>query len=132
MRACLRRNMPGPYQIQAAIAAVHADAATADATDWSQIVQLYDQLLQHTPTPVVGLNRAIAIAELHGPAPALAIIAELDLDNYHLFHAARGDLLQRLDRLDDAAEAFDRSLDLATNEVERDLLRKRRNDLADL
>lgn len=113
--------MPGPYQIQAAIAAVHADAATADATDWSQIVQLYDQLLQHTPTPVVGLNRAIAIA-----------IAELDLDNYHLFHAARGDLLQRLDRLDDAAEAFDRSLDLATNEVERDLLRKRRNDLADL
>lgn len=131
VRACLRRNMPGPYQIQAAIAAVHADAASADATDWSQIVQLYDQLLQHAPTPVVALNRAIAIAELHGPAPALAIIAELDLDNYHLFHAARGDLLQRLDRLDDAAEAFDRSIGLATNEIERDLLRKRRNDLAD-
>jgi RNA polymerase sigma-70 factor (ECF subfamily) len=100
VRACLRRNMPGPYQIQAAIAAVHADATTADATDWSQIVQLYDQLLVFMPTPIVALNRAIAVAELDGPAAALAIIddldLDLDLDRYHLYHAARADLLERL------------------------------------
>ena len=110
VRACLRRNMPGPYQIQAAIAAVHADAPTAAATDWSQIVQLYDQLLGYTPTPIVALNRAIAVAELDGPHPALAIIDDLDLDDYHLYHAARADLLQRLDRLDEAAAAYDRAL----------------------
>ena len=94
VRACLRRDMPGPYQIQAAIAAVHADASTAEATDWSQIVQLYDQLLLYTPTPIVALNRAIAVAELDGPAPALAILDQLDLDNFHLYHAARADLLR--------------------------------------
>ena len=70
------------------------------ATDWSQIVQLYDQLLGYTPTPIVALNRAIAVAELDGPHPALAIIDNLDLDDYHLYHAARADLLQKLDRLD--------------------------------
>jgi RNA polymerase sigma-70 factor (ECF subfamily) len=124
MRACLRRNMPGPYQIQAAIAAVHADAPTAAATDWSQIVQLYDQLLRWMPTPVVALNRAIAVSELDGPRPALDILDGLDLANYHLYHAARADLLQRLDRPDEAADAYVRALELATNEVERDHLRR--------
>ena len=129
VRALLRRNIPGPYQIQAAIAAVHADASTADQTDWSQIVQLYDQLLLYTPTPIVALNRAIAVAELHGPAAALALLDELDLDNYHLYHAARADLLQRLGRADEAATAYDRSIDLATNAVERDHLQHRRDEL---
>jgi RNA polymerase sigma-70 factor, ECF subfamily len=129
VRACLRRNMPGPYQIQAAIAAVHADASTADATEWSQIVQLYDQLLALTPTPIVALNRAIAIAEFDGPQPALAIIEQLDLDNYHLYHAARADFLQRLGRREEAAIAYDRSIDLATNAVEREHLRRRRDQL---
>jgi RNA polymerase sigma-70 factor, ECF subfamily len=129
VRACLRRDMPGPYQIQAAIAAVHADASTADATDWSQIVQLYDQLLLYMPTPIVALNRAIAVAELDGPAPALAILDQLDLDNFHLYHAARADLLQRLGRFDDARIAYDRSINLATNVVERDHLRRRRAEL---
>ncbi len=115
--------MAGPYQIQAAIAAVHADAPTAAATDWSQIVQLYDQLLDHMPTTIVALNRAIAVAELDGPQPALAIVDALDLDNYHLYHAARAELLQRLDRVDEAATAYERALDLTTNEVERDYLR---------
>ena len=129
VRACLRRDMPGPYQIQAAIAAVHADAPTADATDWSQIVQLYDQLLLYMPTPIVALNRAIAVAELDGPAPALEILEQLDLDNFHLYHAARADLLERLGRLDDATAAYDRSIALATNAVEQDHLRRRRAEL---
>jgi RNA polymerase sigma-70 factor (ECF subfamily) len=129
VRACLRRDMPGPYQIQAAIAAVHADASTAEATDWSQIVQLYDQLLLYTPTPVVALNRAIAVAELDGPAPALAILDQLDLDNFHLYHAARADLLERLGRFDDASIAYDRAIDLATNAVEQVHLRRRRAEL---
>ena len=126
VRACLRRNMPGQYQIQAAIAAVHADAVTASATDWSQIVQLYDQLVGFTPTPIVALNRAIAVAELDGPAASLAILDQLDLDDYHLYHAARADMLQRLHREDAAVAAFDRALSLATNDVERDYLQLRR------
>jgi RNA polymerase sigma-70 factor, ECF subfamily len=129
VRGCLRRNIPGPYQIQAAIAAVHADAATAPETEWSQIVQLYDQLLCFTPTPIVALNRAIAVAELDGPAPALAILDELDLDNYHLYHAARADLLQRLGEFGDAAIAYDRALALVTNAVEHDHLQRRRDEL---
>ncbi|MEY2417266.1 MAG: polymerase sigma-70 factor, subfamily, partial [Ilumatobacteraceae bacterium] len=112
VRALLRRNMPGPYQIQAAIAAVHADASSAETTEWSQIVQLYDQLMSYTPTPIVALNRAIAVAELDGPATALALLDELDIDNFHLYHAARADLLQRLGRVDEAAVAYDRSIDL--------------------
>jgi RNA polymerase sigma-70 factor, ECF subfamily len=129
VRACLRRNMPGPYQIQAAIAAVHADAASASQTDWSQIVQLYDQLLSITPTPIVALNRAIAVAELEGPAPALAILDDLDLGNYHLYHAARADLLEQLGRFGDAALAYDVALELATNAVEHDHLQRRRDAL---
>jgi RNA polymerase sigma-70 factor (ECF subfamily) len=129
VRACLRRNMPGPYQLQAAIAAVHADAPIAAATDWSQIVALYDQLLTFTPTPIVALNRAIAIAELDGPEPALVLLESLDLDNYHLYHAARADLLLRVGRRDEAAAEFERALDLTTNDVERDLLRRRRDEI---
>ncbi len=130
VRACLRRDIPGPYQIQAAIAAVHADATTAEATDWSQIVQLYDQLSVHMPTPIVALNRAIAVAELDGPAPALAIIDDLDLDGYHLYHAARADLLERLGRFGEASVAYDKALDLTANAVERDHLERRRRGVA--
>ena len=119
VRACLRRNMPGPYQIQAAIAAVHTDAVTAADTDWSQIVQLYDHLLALTPTPIVAMNRAIAVAELDGPTAALAILDELSLDTYYLFHAARAELMQRLGRIDDARAEFHRAIDLTANEVER-------------
>ena len=110
MRRCLRRNLPGPYQIQAAINAVHSDAATAADTDWDQIVQLYDQLLAVAPSPVVALNRAVAVAEVEGPAPALVIVDDLDvdLDGYHLFHAVRADLLARAGRTDDAVLAYDR------------------------
>ncbi|MEO7370457.1 MAG: RNA polymerase sigma factor [Ilumatobacteraceae bacterium] len=129
VRACLRRNLPGPYQVQASIAAVHADAPSAAATDWSQIVQLYDQLLMFTPTPIVALNRAIAIGELDGPGPALAIVERLQLANYHLYHAARADLLQRLGRSAEADIAYARSLELTTNAVEREHLQHRRDDL---
>jgi RNA polymerase sigma-70 factor (ECF subfamily) len=130
VRTCLRRNMPGPYQIQAAIAAVHADAVTAAATDWSQIVQLYDQLLAHMPTSIVALNRAIAIAELDGPAPALAILDHVDLEQYHLYHAARADLLERLGRPEEADVAYARALALTSNAVERDHLKRRRQGAA--
>jgi RNA polymerase sigma-70 factor (ECF subfamily) len=129
VRACLRRNMPGPYQIQAAIAAVHADAGVAEATDWSQIVQLYDQLFAMAPTPIVALNRAIAVAELEGPARALALLDALELDTYHLYHAARADLLERLGSNEDAAVEFDRAIALATNAIERDQLQRRRSAL---
>ena len=98
MRRCLRRNQPGPYQIQAAINAVHSDAPTAADTDWRQILQLYDQLLALAPSPVVALNRAVAVAEVDGPDAALALVDGLDLDGYHLFHAIRADLLRRLGR----------------------------------
>ena len=127
VKACLRRNMPGPYQIQAAMNAVHSDAATHADTDWSQIVALYDQLLVFAPTPVVQLNRAIAIAEVDGPAKALELVdgLGLDLDRYHLFHATRADLLERLGRHEDAAIAYDAALDLTANEAERRLLEAR-------
>jgi RNA polymerase sigma-70 factor, ECF subfamily len=128
VRALLRRNTPGPYQIQAAINAVHSDAPIAAATDWSQIVALYDQLLVFTPTPVVALNRAIALAERDGPAPALAAVDELagQLDSYHLFHATRADLLERLGRADEAKAACDKALEHVTNAAERGLLQRRR------
>lgn len=126
VRECLRLNRPGPYQIQAAIAAVHADAPTAGATDWSQIVQLYDQLMAQSPTTVVAMNRAIALAELEGPAAALAVVEQLALEDYHLYHASRGDLLERLHRPDEAAAAFARAEALATNAAERRYLEQRR------
>jgi RNA polymerase sigma-70 factor, ECF subfamily len=122
VRACLRRNHPGPYQIQAAINAVHADAASIEETDWSQILALYDQLLAISPTPVIGMNRAIALAEVRGPEAALAILDNVALDQYHLFHAARADLLRRLGRWDEAAEAYFRAADLTTSDAERRFL----------
>jgi RNA polymerase sigma-70 factor (ECF subfamily) len=123
LRGCLRRNQPGAYQLQAAINAVHADAATVEQTDWSQIVALYDQLLAAAPTPVVALNRAIAVGEVQGAAAALALVDELDLDNYHPFHATRADLLRRLGRVSEAAGAYERAADMAPTEAERDFLR---------
>jgi RNA polymerase sigma-70 factor (ECF subfamily) len=128
VRACLRRNQPGPYQVQAAIAAVHTDAATAADTDWGQVVALYDHLIALTPTPVVALSRAIALGERDGPAAALDaldLLAE-PLDSYHLFHTARADTLDRLGRGEEAAAALDRAIALATNTAELDLLRTRR------
>ena len=122
VRACLRRNRPGPYQIQAAIAAVHSDAPRAQDTDWAQILALYDQLLTVGPTAVVALNRAVAVAELHGPAAGLAEIDGLDLSGYHLFHAARADLLARLGRAGEARTAYRRALELATNPTEQAFL----------
>jgi RNA polymerase sigma-70 factor, ECF subfamily len=126
VRRCLRRNEPGPYQIQAAIQAVHADAPTAAATNWRQIVMLYDQLLEFTRSPIAALNRAVAVAEVDGPQAALAIVDRLDLGNYHLFHAIRADLLRRLERGDEAAAAYESAIARCENEVERDLLRRRR------
>src|SRR3989442_1758836 len=124
VRRCLRRNQPGPYQLQAAINAVHADAPTLEETDWSQIVALYDQLLVVAPTPVVALNRAIAIGELRGPAAALALVDELDLDNYHPFHATRADLLRQLGRNSEAAAAYERAAAMAPTDAKRAFLKQ--------
>jgi RNA polymerase sigma-70 factor (ECF subfamily) len=126
LRECLRRNEPGAYQLQAAIQAVHSDAATAAATDWPQIVLLYDQLLEHDPSPVVALNRAVAVAEVEGPGTALALVDALDLHAYHLFHAVRADLLRRLDRRVEADEAYATAIELTENAAQRDFLRRRR------
>ena len=130
VRACLRRNQPGPYQIQAAINAVHSDAPTAAGTDWRQIVQLYDQLLALAPSPVVALNRAVALAEVDGPQAALDVLEDLPLDNYHLFHAIRADLLRRLGRRADSALAYDAAIALSANTAERAFLEGRRRDVA--
>ncbi len=129
VRACLRRNHPGPFQIQAAIAAVHADAPTADATDWSQIVALYDQLHAFRPDPVVALNRAIAIAELDGPDAGLHALGAVDatpLDDYQPYHAARADLLARAGNRAEAVEAYDRAIRLTPNPIERAFLVRQR------
>jgi RNA polymerase sigma-70 factor, ECF subfamily len=123
LRRCLRRNHLGAYQLQAAVNAVHADAATVEQTDWSQIVALYDQLLGVAPTPVVALNRAIAIGELQGPAAALPLVEELDLDGYYPFHATRADLLWRLGRHREAAAAYQRAAAMAPTDAERQFLR---------
>ncbi|MEO7442725.1 MAG: DUF6596 domain-containing protein, partial [Acidimicrobiales bacterium] len=127
VRACLRRNHPGPYQIQAAINAVHSDATTAADTDWPQILRLYDQLLAVAPTPVVRLNRAVAVAELDGAAAALVLVDDLDLPRYQHFHATRAELLARLGRRADAALAYDAAVSLATNAAERRFLSRRRD-----
>lgn len=118
----LGRNQPGAHQLQAAINAVHADAATVEETDWSQIVALYDQLLALAPTRVVALNRAIAVGEVQGPANALALVDELDLDRYYPFHAARADLLSRLGRDNEAAAAYERAAALAPTDAEQRFL----------
>ncbi|MCU1430784.1 MAG: polymerase subunit sigma-24 [Actinomycetia bacterium] len=129
VRRCLRRNRPGQYQIQAAINAVHSDAATATETDWRQVLQLYDQLLAVSPNAIVALNRAVAVAEVDGPAPALAIVDALDLDTYHLFHATRAEFLVRLRRYDDAERAYERALALTGNAAEHALLERKRRSL---
>ena len=129
VRACLRRNQPGPYQIQAAINAVHSDAAVAGDTDWHQIVQLYDQLLTLAPSPIAALNRAVAVAEVEGPGPALDVLDGLHLESFHLFHAIRADLLRRLNRSTEAALAYDAALARTANTAERAFLQRRRQSL---
>ncbi|HEV3368193.1 MAG TPA: DUF6596 domain-containing protein, partial [Acidimicrobiales bacterium] len=126
VRECLRRDQPRTYQIQAAINAVHSDAATAADTDWRQILQLYDQLLGFARTPVVVLNRAVAVAELEGPGPALATLEDLPLENYYLFHATRADLLRRLGRNDEAGLAYEAAIALTANQAERAFLDQQR------
>jgi RNA polymerase sigma-70 factor (ECF subfamily) len=128
--ACVRRGAPGPYQLQASISAVHSAALTSADTRWDQILLTYDQLLEMAPSPVVALNRAVALGEVEGPAAALAVVDDLGLDRYHLYHATRGDLLQRLGRDAEAADAFARAAELATNAQERRLLDARRAALA--
>jgi RNA polymerase sigma-70 factor (ECF subfamily) len=129
VRRCLRRGQPGPYQIQAAIAAVHSDAPAASQTDWRQILALYDQLLAFAPTPVVALNRAVALAEVAGPRAALAEIENLGLDSYSPFHVARADLLRRTGDAAAAARAYDAAMDLTANPAEREFLQRQRNAL---
>jgi RNA polymerase sigma-70 factor (ECF subfamily) len=132
VRRCLRRGQPGPYQVQAAISAVHSDAAVAAATDWRQIVALYDQLTVIAPGPVVALNRAVAVAETDGPAAALALVDDLDLDGYYLLHAIRGDLLRRLGRPAQASRAYAAALDRTDNAAERRFLAARQAELPDV
>lgn len=132
----LRMRVPGPYQLQAAIAAIHAEALTPDQTDWRQIAGLYEELARRDPSPVIRLNQAVAIAMADGLERGLALIEALDalgtLTHYHLLHAARADLLRRLGRFAEAATSYDKALGLATNAVERDYLRRRLNSLSGL
>jgi RNA polymerase sigma-70 factor (ECF subfamily) len=129
VRRCLARNQPGPYQIQAAINAVHSDAGLAADTDWRQILALYDQLLVMSPGPVVALNRAVALAEVEGPGPALALLDGLPLEGYYLFHAIRADLLRRLGRHDEAVCVYTAAIARAGNARERVFLERRRDSL---
>jgi RNA polymerase sigma-70 factor, ECF subfamily len=126
VRRCLRRNQPGPYQIQAAMNAVHSDAAMAADTDWAQILQLYDQLMAYDSSAVVALHRAVAVAELDGPPAALALVDALDLENYYLFHAIRADLLRRVGRDSEAAAEYGAALERTDNTAERNHLRRMR------
>ncbi|MER6565962.1 RNA polymerase sigma factor [Streptomyces sp. NPDC001093] len=129
VRHCLSRGRPGPYQIQAAINAVHSDAPTAEATDWDQILRLYDQLMAVAPSPVVALNRAVAVAETEGPARALDLVGSLDLGRYHVLHAVRADLLRRLGRTADAAAEYGLAAELAGSEAERAYLERRGREI---
>lgn len=129
VRESLRRNQPGPYQLQAAIQAVHASAPTASLTQWWQVVALYDQLLAVTPTPVVALNRAVAVAEVDGPAAGLALVDGLPLQHFALFHSVRADFLRRLDRSEEAAAEYERASALTENDAEREFLESRRDAL---
>ena len=131
VRRCLARNQPGPYQIQAAINAVHSDARAAADTDWRQILMLYDQLMTVAPTPVAALNRAVAVAEVEGPHAALTIVDGLDLERYYLFHAIRADLLRRLGRSSEAARAYDAAIERCDNTAERDFLQRRLTEVQD-
>ncbi len=125
VRRCLRINRPGPYQIQAAIQAVHTDAERASDTDWWQILQLYNQLAAVAPGPVVELNRAVAFAEVEGADAGLALLAGLGLEDYYLYHAVRADLLRRRGRNEEAAVAYERALALTDNQAERAFLQRR-------
>ncbi len=127
VRRCLRLNRPGPYQIQAAIQAVHSDAPTIFETDWRQIVQLYDQLMAIAPSPVVALNRAVAVSEVYGPRSALEAVTELPLDQYYLFHAIRADFLRRLGQTTEAVAAYDAAIERTDNTAEREFLRRTRD-----
>ena len=129
VRACLRRNQPGPYQIQAAINAVHSDARTAAETQWAQILELYDQLLALHPNSVVALNRAVAVAEVRGPLQAMTVLDTINLPGYYLFHSIRADLLVRLGRKAEAAVAYDAAIGLTTNAMERAFLERSRQAL---
>jgi len=129
VRGCLVLNRPGPYQLQAAINAVHTDAIDASMTDWSQVLALFDQLLAVAPSPVVALNRAVAVAEIDGPEVALALVEPLQLSAYHAWHATRADLLRRLGRSDEARSAYDAAIGLAGNDAEQRFLRNRRDNL---
>ena len=125
VRECVRAGRPGPYQIQAAINAVHSAAPAAASTDWAAILRLYDQLLVVTPTPVVALNRAVAVAEVSGPEAALTLVDGLELPRYYLWHAIRADLLRRLGRETEAAAAYATAADLTGNEAEKAFLTSR-------
>ena len=129
VRECLRRGAPGPYQLQAAIQAVHTDAPDASRTDWEQVVALYDQLLRLRPSPVAALNRAVAVAELDGPQVALAVVDGLELPAYAPWHATRADLLRRLGRDDDASRAYAAAIATTQNPAERAWLAARRDRL---
>jgi RNA polymerase sigma-70 factor, ECF subfamily len=129
VRECLAINRPGRYQILAAINAVHTDAPTAADTDWSQVVALYDQLTRIDPSPIVALNRAVAVAELDGPEVALALVDRLPLTDYHAWQAARADLLRRLGRSAEAKQAYDAAINATQNSAERAYLGRRRGEL---
>jgi RNA polymerase sigma-70 factor (ECF subfamily) len=130
VRACVRRNQPGPYQLQAAINAVHSDARVPQETDWRQILRMYDLHLAIEPNPVVALNRAVAIAEVDGSSAALALVDSLELQGYYLYHAIRADLLRRLDRPAEAADAYAAAIARTDNQAERTYLARRRDELS--
>jgi RNA polymerase sigma-70 factor (ECF subfamily) len=131
LRACIERNRPGPYQLLAAINAVHSDAREARDTDWRQILMLYDQLMALTPNPVIALNRAVAVAELEGAEKALRLVDELDLQRYHLWHAVRADLLRRVGKLGESESAYSAAISLCENAKEKEFLEKRKRQILD-
>jgi len=130
LRVCLARDRPGPYQLQAAINAVHSDARSAGETDWAQVLTLYDQLMAIAPSPVVALNRAVVVAQVHGADAALRIVDGLELAHYHLYHAVRADLLRRIGRDADAAVAYQAAIAKCENLREREFLEKQYRSLA--
>ena len=129
LRGCLARNRPGPYQLQAAINAVHSDAHDARVTDWRQIVTIYDQLMALTPNPVIAMNRAVAVAELEGPEKALTLLDELELERYHLWHAVRADLLRRMGGFEEAGLSYRRAIERCENGREKEFLQKRSEEI---
>jgi RNA polymerase sigma-70 factor (ECF subfamily) len=131
VRGCVRRNRPGPFQLQAAINALHSDARTPESTDWRQILRMYNQLMAIDPNPVVALNRAVVVAEVQGPSDALALVDGLDLTGYYLYHAIRADLLRRLDRRAEASVAYGAAIVRTENGAERAYLARRRDSLTE-